>query len=139
MGAVAHGDAEGDGLARVEVKDDADEVPMFFELELRDIAGPDHVRRGRVEVTLDEVRELRLLLKEYLLRCAVDAFQSHCPHELANLLLGDGRSILPDDRGNFGCAEDAVVLLENALDLLPELPVANSIDAVFAFAAEDVV
>ena len=139
MGAVAHGDAEGDGLARVEVKDDADEVPMLFELELSDVTGPDHVRGCRVEVPLDEIRESRLLLEEDLLRCATDAFQSHRPHELANLLFGDGRSILSDDRGNLRRAEDTVVLLEDALDLLAELPVANGIDAVLAFAAENMV
>ena len=93
MGAVAHGDAEGDGLARVEVKDDADEVPMLFELELSDVTGPDHVRG----------------------------------------------SAQTDDRGNLRRAEDAVVLLEDALDLLAELPVANGIDAVLAFAAENMV
>ena len=112
---------------------------MLLELELRDIAGPDHVRRGRIEVALDEIREPRLLLKEDLLRRATDAFQSHRPHELANLLFGDWRSILSDDRGNFRRAEDAVVFLEDALDLLAELPVANGIDAVLALAAEDVV
>ena len=52
---------------------------------------------------------------------------------------GDGRSILPDDRGNLRRAEDMVVLLEDALDLLAELPVANRIDAVLALAAVDVV
>ena len=139
MGAVAHGDAVGDGLARVEVEDDADEVAMLLEFELRDVAGPNHVRRSRIEVAFDEIWEPRLLLEENLLRCAADAFQSHCPHELANLLLGDGRSVLPDDRGNLRRAEDAVVLLEDALDLLAELPVANGIDAVLALAAEDVV
>lgn len=66
-------------------------------------------------------------------------FQSHRSHELANLLFGDGRSILSDDRGNLRRAEDAVVLLEDALDLLAELPVANGIDAVLAFAAENMV
>lgn len=139
VGAVAHGDAVGNGLARIEVKDDADEVAMLLELELRDVAGPDHVRRRRVEVALDEIRKPWLLLEEDLLRRAADTFQSHCPHELANLLLGDGRSILPDDRGNLRRAEDLVVLLEDALDLLAELPVANGIDAVLALAAEDVV
>ena len=139
MGAVAQGDAVGDGLARIEIEDDADEVAMLLELELRDVARPIHVRHSRVEVALDEVREPRLLQKEDLLRRATDAFQSHRPHELANLLLGDGRSILSDDRGNLGCAEDAVVLLENALDLLTELPVADRINAVLALAAEDVV
>ena len=84
-------------------------------------------------------RELRLLLKEDLLRRAADTFQSHRSHELANLLLGDGRSALTDDRGNLRRAEDAVVLLEDALDLLAELPVANGIDAVLAFAAENMV
>lgn len=102
-------------------------------------AGPDYVRRSRIEVTLDEIRELWLLLKEGLLRRAANAFQSHRSHELANLLLGDRRSILPDDRGNFRCAEDAIVFFEDALDLLAELPVANGIDAVLALAAEDVV
>lgn len=139
MGAVAHGDAVGDGLARVQVKDDADEVPMLLELELRDVADPDHVRSCRVEVPPDEVREPRLLLKENLLRRATDAFQSHRPHELANLLFGDWRSILSDDRGDLGRTEDAVVLLKDSLDLFAQLPVANGIDAVFALAAEDVV
>lgn len=139
VGAVAHGDAVGDGLARIEIENDADEVAMLLELELRDVAGPDHVWCSRVEVALDEVRESWLLLEEYLLRRAADTFQPHCPHELANLLLGDGRSILPDDRGNLRRAEDLVVLLEDALDLLAELPVANRIDAVLALAAVDVV
>lgn len=128
-----------DGLARVEVEDDADEVAMLLEFELRDVAGPNHVRRSRIEVAFDEIWEPRLLLEENPLRCAADAFQSHCPHELANLLLGDGRSVLPDDRGNLRRAEDLVVLLEDALDLLAELPVANRIDAVLALAAVDVV
>lgn len=139
MGAVAHGDAVGDGLARVEIEDDTDEVAMFLELELRDIARPDHVRRSRVEIALDEIREPRLLLKEDLLRCAADAFQPHCSHQFANFLLGDGRPILPDDRGDLGRTEDAVVLLEDAFDLLAELPVANGIGAVLAFAAENMV
>ena len=129
----------GDGLARVEIENDADEVAMLPELELCNITGPDHVRRGGVEVILDEVREPRLLLKENLLRRATDTFQSHRPHKLANLLLGDGRSVLADDRSNLRRTEDAVVLLEDAFDLLAELPVANRIDAVLALAAEDVV
>lgn len=139
MGTVAHGDAVGNGLARVQVKDDADEVAVFLELELRDIAGPNHVRRSWIDVAFDEVREPRLLLKEYLLRRAADAFQSHCSHQFANFLFGDGRPILPDDRGDLGRTEDAVVLLKDAFDLIAELPVANGIDAVFALAAEDVV
>lgn len=139
MCAVAQGDAVGDGLARVEIENDADEVAMLPELELCNITGPDHVRRGGVEVALDEVRELRLLLKEDLLRRAADTFQSHRSHELANLLLGDGRSALTDDRGNLRRTKDAVVLLKDAHDLLAELPVANGIDAVLAFAAENMV
>lgn len=84
LGRGAVPDLRRNDAAREQIDDGADEILAMFEMELLDVAGPDHIRSWRIETTRQTIDGLVVFLVEARSPAAANADQVEFSHDLGH-------------------------------------------------------